>query len=351
MQSPEGFRGEHTGEIMHFDVGDTVLVRHSGEEAVVVEVLDDSRVLVRVNGTNFPVFNDELDYPYFKRFMDRSVRKASPAQVRGEDLPIEKSSRVNREETGVYLSFLPEYEHSGEEALVHTLKLHLINETAEAYQFSYKLLLKGHLEIEITHDLAPFRHFYLSDLVFESLNDRPRFEFTFSLTTPDPGKRASFTTAVKPRAKQIIRQLETLKTSGEATFSQLLFARYPDRDLDTAESWDLPTPRIPFISPTGVGMPPPVYELDLHIEKLVQPLRGLSSTEMLGIQLAEFQKQLDRAIAHRQANLTVIHGVGKGVLRQEIHEILRHLSEVKSFVNQYHARYGYGATEIFFEYK
>lgn len=336
---------------MHFDAGDTVLVRHSGEEGVVVEVLDDSRVLVRVNGTNFPVFNDELDFPYFKRFMDRNAQKAQPTRMRGEDLPIEKSSLVHREETGVYLSFLPEYEHSGDEALVHTLKLHLLNETALAYQFSYKLLLDGHLEIEITHDLAEFRHFYLSDLLFESLNDRPRFEFTFSLTTPAAGKRASFSTTVKPRAKQIIRQLETLKTSGEATFSHLLFARYPDREGDTAESWDLPTPRVPFITPTGGGLPPPVYELDLHIEKLVHPLRGLSSTEMLGIQLAEFHKQLDRAIAHRQANLTVIHGVGKGVLRQEIHEILSHRPEVKSFVNQYHARYGYGATEIFFEYK
>jgi hypothetical protein len=42
--------------------------------------------------------------------------------------------------------------------------------------------------------------------------------------------------------------------------------------------------------------------------------------------------------------------VGSGKLRDEIHEILRLKKEVKSFVNQYDSRYGYGATEIFFQY-
>jgi dsDNA-specific endonuclease/ATPase MutS2 len=48
--------------------------------------------------------------------------------------------------------------------------------------------------------------------------------------------------------------------------------------------------------------------------------------------------------------LIVIHGVGEGRLRDEIHDLLRLKKEVKSFVNQYHPLYGYGATEIFFQY-
>jgi dsDNA-specific endonuclease/ATPase MutS2 len=46
----------------------------------------------------------------------------------------------------------------------------------------------------------------------------------------------------------------------------------------------------------------------------------------------------------------VIHGVGKGKLREEIHEILKLKKEVKYFINQYDPRFGYGATEIFFNY-
>jgi dsDNA-specific endonuclease/ATPase MutS2 len=71
---------------------------------------------------------------------------------------------------------------------------------------------------------------------------------------------------------------------------------------------------------------------------------------MLGMQLHTFDKYLDLAIVHHLPSMIVIHGVGTGRLRDEIHEILRLKREVKSFVNQYHPSYGYGATEIFFGY-
>jgi dsDNA-specific endonuclease/ATPase MutS2 len=55
-------------------------------------------------------------------------------------------------------------------------------------------------------------------------------------------------------------------------------------------------------------------------------------------------------VHHLQPSLIVIHGVGEGVLRDEIHELLRHKPEVKTFVNQFHPLYGFGATEIYFQY-
>ena len=58
---------------------------------------------------------------------------------------------------------------------------------------------------------------------------------------------------------------------------------------------------------------------------------------------------MNLAVAHHQPSLIVIHGVGRE-LRDEIHDILRLKKEVKSFVNQYHPHFGYGATEIFFQY-
>jgi dsDNA-specific endonuclease/ATPase MutS2 len=46
----------------------------------------------------------------------------------------------------------------------------------------------------------------------------------------------------------------------------------------------------------------------------------------------------------------VVHGIGKGKLKDEIHEILKTKKEVKSFINKYDSRFGYGATEILFQY-
>jgi dsDNA-specific endonuclease/ATPase MutS2 len=86
------------------------------------------------------------------------------------------------------------------------------------------------------------------------------------------------------------------------------------------------------------------------MEKLTDDWKTLSNFEILTMQLKAFEKYYDLAVAHRQPSLIVIHGVGSGRLRDEIHELLRHRREVKTFINQYHASYGYGATEIYFQY-
>ena len=91
--------------------------------------------------------------------------------------------------------------------------------------------------------------------------------------------------------------------------------------------------------------------VDLHIEKLSDDWKHLRNHEIMALQLRTFEKYYDLAIAHRQPTLIVIHGVGEGVLRNEIHDILRLKREVKSFINQYHPSFGYGATEIYFQYE
>ena len=90
--------------------------------------------------------------------------------------------------------------------------------------------------------------------------------------------------------------------------------------------------------------------IDLHIEKLSDDWKHLSNFEILTIQLKAFEKYYYLATAHRQPNLIVIHGVGSGKLKDEIHEILKTKKEVKTFVNQYHPNFGYGATEVYFGY-
>ena len=58
----------------------------------------------------------------------------------------------------------------------------------------------------------------------------------------------------------------------------------------------------------------------------------------------------EMAVTHYQPSLTVIHGVGEGVLKNEIHQLLKSRKVVSRFDNRYHPLYGYGATEIYFQY-
>ena len=44
---------------------------------------------------------------------------------------------------------------------------------------------------------------------------------------------------------------------------------------------------------------------------------------MLTLQLKTFENFYELSVAHRQPNLIIIHGVGEGKLRDEIHELLK----------------------------
>ena len=83
-------------------------------------------------------------------------------------------------------------------------------------------------------------------------------------------------------------------------------------------------------------------------EKLVDKYSHLNNAEILQIQLSEFEKWLELAQLNHLPSMIFIHGVGKGKLKQEIHDLLKVKSGIKSFVNQYNEFYGYGATEVFF---
>ncbi len=53
--------------------------------------------------------------------------------------------------------------------------------------------------------------------------------------------------------------------------------------------------------------------------------------DILQLQLDAFEKALSSALAHHLSDVTFIHGIGKGALRDAIHKRLRHNRHVRSF--------------------
>ena len=72
----------------------------------------------------------------------------------------------------------------------------------------------------------------------------------------------------------------------------------------------------------------------------------MSNAEIVRIQLAAFENYLNKAINLGVDRFFVIHGLGKGRLRNEIATRLLKHPQVQTFKNEYHAKYGYGATEV-----
>ena len=339
---------------MKFQVGDKVIIHHSDEEGEVVEIIDREMVMVEVRGVRFPAYIDQLDFPYFKRFTEKKPELSKPGKKYIDQVPAEKSKSEKRVEDGVWLFFLPvmEEDEFGDE-IVQSLKVHLVNHLGLGLKFHYRLTYFGRTDLELQNEIIAFKEFYLHDIPFENLNDSPAFEFEFSLLTPAKNKAEYFESAIKLKAKQVFAKIEEIRKRQEASFSYRLFEKYPDK----AETYDEPiadnrpnAAKIYDFSDLRQNLPPARQELDLHIEKLTDQWNQLSALDMLTLQLQTFEHWLDLAIAHRQSTMVVIHGVGSGKLRDEIHEILRMKKEVKFFVNRYHERYGYGATEIYFQF-
>jgi hypothetical protein len=337
---------------MKFEIGDKVTVLHSNEEAEVVEMINDKMVMVEVRGVKFPAYIDQLDFPYFKRFTQKKVLPEKKSKTFLEQLPLDKSKKKANPLDGCWLRILPvsDEDEFGDE-VVESLKIYLVNNTDIVLHFKYSIDYSGKPDFDLSNDVLPSKDFYLHDIPFDNLNDAPVLSFDFTLPQPDKKKSPHFEYSIKLKARQVFSKIEEIKKKGEASFAYKIFNEYPDK---------LPEDEIPENTAGAKGgdklynakytrqnLEPAKYEVDLHIEKLVPEWKHLSNFEMLTIQLNTFEKYLDLAIAHHQHNLIVIHGVGKGKLKDEIHEILNTRREVRSFINQYDPRYGYGATEIF----
>lgn len=336
---------------MKYQEGDKIIVLLTNEEGIVVEIMNEKMVMIEVKGVRFPAYMDQIDFPYFKMFSEKRV--AEKKKIFIDNIKPEKGIKV-KSGSGVSLSFIPVFDKDiFDDDVVEKLKIYLVNQTNVAYNFAYNLFFTGESNFELKNSIGALSDFYLHNVNFDDLSDNPRFDIEFSLLNPDKKKAPYFETSLKLKAKQLFKKIEEIQIKNDPAFSYPLFENYPDKveeeKVDFSRLGNAGF-RIYDAGKARENLPPARTVVDLHIEKLTDSWKHLSNFEILTMQLKDFEKFYDLAVAHYQPSLTIIHGVGVGKLRDEIHEILRLKKEVKSFVNQYHPSYGYGATEIYFSY-
>jgi len=89
-----------------------------------------------------------------------------------------------------------------------------------------------------------------------------------------------------------------------------------------------------------------ILEIDLHIHEIMENSKGLSNGEMLTIQLNKFQQVLEDYKNTKGQKIVFIHGVGNGVLKQEIVKLLKSKYKHLYYQDASFKEYGYGATMI-----
>jgi hypothetical protein len=338
---------------MKYEIGDDIVVLHTNEEGKIVEIINDKMVMIEVRGVKFPSYIDQIDFPYFKRFTEK--KKVLPKKEKKfiDNVPKEKPKPTEaRVSEGVWLSLLPKFtiDEFGDE-VVESFKLHLVNKTGRGYKFYYSQQFFGETDFELSNEVTAFHDFYLHDISFANFNDNPSFIFEFELITQDKTKADFFETSLKIKPKQLFQRIEEMKEKNEPTITYKLFESYPSKSIDEKPPVSSKVAQdyaIYEAKKARENLEPARSVVDLHIEKLSDDWQHMTNFEILTMQLKEFEKWYELAVAHHLPAMIVIHGVGSGKLRDEIHEILKTKKEVRYFINQYDHRFGYGATEIFF---
>ncbi len=336
---------------MKYETGDKILVLQTDEEGVVVEIMNEKMVMIEVRGVRFPAYTDQIDFPYFKMFSQKKVPVKKNIYV--DDVKREKPVKKQKTGDGVFISFLPVYDKDiFEDDVVEKLKVYLVNQNEEGYDFTYDLMFNGESSFNLKSNIGGLSEFYLHDVSFEDMGESPRFEFEFSLTVPDKKKTPFSEVFFKLRAKQLFNRIEDTQKKNEASFAYELFTHYPEKiETDKMDLSRLGNAGFRMYEAEKIkdNLPPARSVVDLHIEKLTDNWQKLSNFEILTSQLQNFEKYYELAVAHHQPTLVIIHGIGEGKLRDEVHERLKYKKEVKSYVNQFHPLYGFGATEIYFK--
>jgi len=87
-------------------------------------------------------------------------------------------------------------------------------------------------------------------------------------------------------------------------------------------------------------------EIDLHMEKLAPSMIGRRDEHVLEIQLDAARNYLLKAHQLRVKEVYIIHGIGKGILKQSLQELLIEMPEVQGSSSTYSSKYGEGALKI-----
>lgn len=329
---------------MKFSIGDPVFVISNKEEGKIIEFIGKDMACIQTETSTYHAYLNDLEHPYLRWFLDKKKKKTP---VYATEIRTEKNyQRTSSLPQGVYLGFMPQYVWDGLEDVVTKSRVYLFNETGTPLDIEYSCYHKNRIVFSHKTNIKAYEEFYLHDLPFEELSTSPEFRLVAS-DEMDNRLNNEFLISLKP--KRLHQYLHTIRHENKPVFHLLIFEKLlprPKEEVYVSLPYSKPeTEKDKFFN---IKTAKSRYEIDLHIEHLVKNPSQLGHSDKLSIQLKEFQQALDLAMATHQRSIVFIHGIGSGKLKQEIHSILNQTKGVYKYVSDYDARYGYGATEVFF---
>ncbi len=342
---------------MLFATGSRVKFKHTGFIGIVIERINDDMVSVRLDdGDEIPAFVEDLErvdeQKSGKHIKAKVVPGKMPKAPSKPDLPEVEIQYSILRSLGLQLAFEPQYLTDGS---TRDYQIYLINDTGYPILFRFELLLNQRSTLQVEDKIEGVAYRELGILNYDHLNESPLIRVEcWQVTTVGTGNRQEKQIRIKPQ--QFFKRQRTAPLLNRLVQHYILFDQF---DEPTSSEEDLRTYTRLNARPAArrrQGNSDGIIErasfnpeIDLHIEQLTNNAGSMSKADMLRLQLQHFDRFLNQAIQVGVPRIYVIHGLGKGRLRNEIATRLMKHPAVRTFKNEFHPNYGYGATEIFLD--
>ncbi|MCP9235362.1 Smr/MutS family protein [Lewinella sp. JB7] len=332
---------------MNFKVGDRVIMSRTQKTGTVSSLLGNDLFQVRLDGGlgYLPAPSHALS------LISGDTAPAAPPRT----APIQRDSQ---HDTGVQLAFDPIFNGDGDP---ESYQLYLINGTGSKLLYEIKVHTGSTKRAAKFGPLAAYDKLKFELIPYHWLNERLTVDLDVRATV-EGGTGPRHFQQLKIKPKQFFSSYREVPELSRGAHVYAIFPKLDARSVADRSSGpslrELTRAQLKKQQPVPAAPPAenPLLArsefndtLDLHLSALVDDPASVPKQEALAVQMRAFDAYMDQALRLDVKQVYVLHGVGDGILKAEVHKRLKHVPFVRKFHNSYHPKYGYGATEVLFE--
>jgi hypothetical protein len=335
--------------MLSFQIGQKVFLRFEQEWATVVSLDSDPFLEVQdLSGSSFLVDSDDVlsEEEYHFEKLEKPVQTTSQVNSNSS----EKQFGMEELSAGLYILLKP----NDDQPISEEYQCWLLNTSAFICSFHATLITldsEPYIEESILDNSAPFM---LCEIYKEDIGSQARIDLIVGFEIPG-SKNTKQNLRFKIQPKKILESPLRKATDGTEykifqmlTLEQILPSTNSKWTISSSDSKKSKSqgnyfPRIDIQSKAAFSL-----DLDLHAEKIMHNHKSSSQKDIVERQMKVFEQYIHDAIRHGIDRVFIIHGIGEGKLKERIHQRLDQMSFVSKFRNEFHPKYGWGATEVEF---
>lgn len=322
------------------NIGDRARMLRGKEEGIITKIIDSKTVELEIeDGFAIPVLRNEIvvisktEQEYFGKDSADTIKEAQAA-----------TNKTIRADTGIFLAYLPVNDQQ--------LSCYLINNSDWTLPFT---ILEEHSNDSLAEKavgvLAGKSKQKIGDFSLQGFENWPVLvaQILYSRSLPF-APRQVLQKRIKPKAATFFKSKQQLPIlEKEGFLIQLDGEAAKPFDPQALKEALMDGGNVPEQKTQKVYTSGGEASIDLHAEVLFPQEESRPKEHLLGAQMKAFEQALDQALEAGAAACIFIHGLGNGVLRNEIHKALSKHPHVKYFEDAQKGKFGYGATRAIFK--